>query len=196
MKAPAPSHLFVLRILLPALFLSMPALAVPSENGAWQISGLEIPVRFHETFYNHTTMTSREGANADAQPGPDEWLVDSRFSSVFGVDQLSITLNDGTISGDEAGSYTPGRYGRVHLNLPGGNPAAYINTSRDIMLVSAGDPDYQKAHVATRLPTAIKVADLAGSWHVLITTVPEDLTATNCCPSTPRARPADPSTAA
>jgi hypothetical protein len=169
-------HQLVIRTLAPAFVLSLSARAVPSENGAWHVNGLEMPARFHETFANQTTFILREGMNADDQPGPNELLVDSRFSSAFGVDHLGITLNDGAISGDETGSYSPGRCGRVYLNVPGENLAAYINTSKDVMVVSASDSDYQKPHVATRLPAAMKIADLAGVWHVLVTTLPEDLT--------------------
>ena len=176
MKTSGIHHHPVIRTLVPVFFLSISASAVPSENGAWRVSGLEIPARFHETFVNQATGNPREGANADVQPLPGELLADSRFSSTFSVDHLSLTLNDGVISGDQTGSYSQGRYGRVLLNVPGDNLAAYINTTMDTMVVSSSNSDYQKPHVATRLPTAMNIAALAGVWHVLVTSVPEDLT--------------------
>jgi hypothetical protein len=137
---------------------------------------LEIPARFHETFCNQRTGMTREGANADDQPRQDELLVDSRFSNTFAIDHIGITLTDGEISGSQTGSYSQERYGRVLLNVPGENLAAYMNTTKDTMVVSSSDSDYQKPHIATRLPASLNIADLEGTWHVSVTTVPKDLT--------------------
>ncbi|NNC86964.1 MAG: hypothetical protein HKN82_00730, partial [Akkermansiaceae bacterium] len=166
--------------------------ATPPVDGDWKASSLVAAARLQETFYNSTTMSSRQGVNSSDFAQAGEEMVDTFFSGEFAAVGRSLTFSAGTLSGDVSGTYTLGTRGRVRLSVEGDSLTAYVNVSGDTMILPLAGENDLEATVVTRLPATLSHADLAGDWTVVGMKLPDDLTETyyNSVSETTRQGPA------
>lgn len=128
-------------------------------TGDWGVVFLNTPDDLEKTFAS--------GQLADV------YFVDEAEA---GAASVSINGGAGTFSGDFSGTISATGPGDVTLDDGEGPLPLKINEAKDVMFSAVQQPDEASYVAMVRKPAALATSDLAGTWRVVVMTLPNSLT--------------------
>ena len=145
--------------------------------GEWALKSLEIPARLREVYFREANTTTRTSENSSDFAKDGERLVDVFFPDPFGSETGNLTLDtDGAISGFTNGTFIAGADNRWTAAVDGPDTVrGYSNLSKDFLIAPGGSVDFAEFQVLSKIPPALSIADLSGTWKIATLAVPADL---------------------
>ena len=148
--------------------------------GNWTLKSLVVPARLREVYYHEANETTRTSVDSADFAKEGERLVDVFFPDPFEHTTGDLTLgSNGTVSGFASGTFIAGEDNRWTASVTDSDGSetvrGYSNLSKDFLIAPGGTIDFAEFQVITRNPTALSVADLAGTWKIATMDIPSDL---------------------